>query len=133
MKKILLLMALCVIIIIGFVATPISNSLHDFNDGVYKVVTTDTSVVGTICGDHIIYDSSVMPDNYTSISVTSSNYDLLKGFVSQYSLHKLNEYYVQGVCVSEYTSNWLGRYNTIQVADYGDKYILGYPYIFEGF
>ena len=126
-------MALCVIIIIGFVATPNSNPLHSFNDGVYKVVTTDNTVDGTICGDHIIYDSCVVPKDYTSISITSDDYNLLSNFVNQYSLHKVNEYYVQNVHVTEYTSSWLGKYDTIQVADYGEKYVIGYPYIFEGF
>ena len=85
--------------------------------------------------DDYIYCTDKMDSGAKCTSIYSSDYDKLKTFIKSYNLELVDSYVVDGVIVKEYISNWfayVGNSN-FQVADYGDSYIVGYPYIYEGF
>ncbi|MBP5651772.1 MAG: hypothetical protein J6X00_03810 [Clostridia bacterium] len=134
-KKILALMTLCVIIVLGLVN--VNSKINAFDsDAVYKTVTRDISLQGIECGDYVIVDYLINNDNVISNSIHDNNYVKLNNFFGKYDFTKVGGYVIDNAIVTTYYSPWFNWGNSnglVEVADYGDNYVLGIPYIFEGY
>ena len=128
-------MTLCVIIVLGL--SNVNSKIGAFDsDAVYKTVTKDISLKGIECGDYVIVDYLLNNDSVVSNSIKDNDYGKLNNFLSEYEFVKVNSYLVGNILVSKYYSpwfNWGDSNGLAEIADYGDSYVLGIPYIFEGY
>ena len=135
MKKILCLMFLCVMLVVGLRFGSRVSAMQSFGpDSTYKSVVNNFANGSISSGDVYICDG--LSRYSTSVSVYSSDYRALANFIDNYRLSVTQCYTVNGVCVTMFYSPLFGTVydgSNFQVADYGDKYIVGCPYIYEGF
>ncbi len=142
MKKVLLLMMLMCVIIVGVFNTNLGFSEIAWGeDSAYKVTTTsvNNTSVGEIlnCGDSYITTCEKIDTftKYQSVSAYGNDYVKLNDFINKNKLTLVERYWIDGVLVSSYYSPWFSSIDGInfQVADYGANYVIGHPFIFEGF